>query len=87
MTVTVYTKPGCMPCKLTKDWLTRNNVGHLTVDVYASPAAFDYVTRELGYQQMPVVTVADQAGNVTAHWSGLRPDMLATILDTPVAAA
>lgn len=86
MTITVHTKPGCMPCKLTKDWLNRHHIDHLTVDVTASPAALEHVV-SLGYQQMPVVTVTAPDGTITDHWSGLRPDMLNTLLEAPEAVA
>lgn len=69
--VTVYTKPSCPQCDMTKKLLDRLGVEHTTVDVTADPDAHAYVTG-LGYQQAPVVVVGDGE----AHWGGFRPDHL-----------
>lgn len=69
--VTVYTKPSCPQCDMTKKLLDRLGVEHSTVDVTADPEAHAYVTG-LGYQAAPVVVV----NGGERHWSGFRPDHL-----------
>jgi len=63
----VYTKPGCMPCKMTRRKLDEMGVDYETRDVIGDDAAMDEV-RALGYREMPVVV------NGQDHWSGFRPD-------------
>lgn len=69
--VTVFTKPSCPQCDMTKKLLDRLGVEHTTVDVTADPEAHAYVTG-LGYQSAPVVVVGDGE----SHWSGFKPDHL-----------
>lgn len=70
--VTVYTLPACVQCDSTKRVLTRNNVEYQEVDLSQDPEALSMV-RELGYSAAPVVMAGDD------HWSGFRPDKLATL--------
>lgn len=56
MTVTIYTKPaGCFGCTKTKQKFTAAGVAFTEVDVTTNRAAFEYITEELGYSQVPVV--------------------------------
>lgn len=70
--VTVYTLPACVQCDSTKRVLTRNGVEYQEVDLSQDADALSMV-RELGYSAAPVVMVGDE------HWSGFRPDKLATL--------
>lgn len=70
--VTVYTLPACVQCDSTKRVLTRNNVEYQEVDLSQDSDALSMV-RELGYNAAPVVMAGDD------HWSGFRPDKLATL--------
>ena len=67
--VTVYTKPNCPQCTMTKKHLDKLGIEHQTVDVTQDPEAHAYVTG-LGYTSAPVVVAGD------SHWSGYRPDRL-----------
>ena len=69
--VTVYTKPSCPQCDMTKRLLDRMRVEHTTVDVSTDPDARAYVTG-LGYTSAPVVVVGDGGD----HWAGFKPDRL-----------
>lgn len=72
MSLTIYTKPaGCFGCAKTKQKFTQAGLSFHEVDITASPAAFEYITEELGYSQVPVV-VYDRDGSEN-HWSGLDP--------------
>lgn len=69
MTVTVYTKPSCGPCRMTIRRLDALGIDYTVVDISVDDAARDYVMA-LGYQQAPVVVAGEQ------HWSGFRPERI-----------
>ena len=74
--ITVYTKPDCPQCTMTKKQLDVLGIEHDLVDVTADPKAHEYVTG-LGYSSAPVVVV-----NVGEdHWSGFRPDRLKGLVE------
>jgi len=56
--VTVYTKPDCPGCTLTKSILTKAGVQFESVDLTENEDARTYVTQVLGVQKVPVI-VAD----------------------------
>lgn len=66
MTITIYTKPGCFPCRKTAEKFDAAGIKTEKVDITETPAALAYITDELGYSQAPVVVVDDEF-----HWSGL----------------
>jgi len=70
--VTVYTLPACVQCDSTKRLLTRNEIPYNEVDLSQDSDAMAMV-RELGYSAAPIVMAGDD------HWSGFRPDKLATL--------
>lgn len=74
--VAVYTKNGCMPCRATKNRLTRNGTTFTEINIEDDQGAFDYVLG-LGYQQVPVVVT-----DTGTHWSGFNPDMLDALKET-----
>jgi glutaredoxin-like protein NrdH len=79
MTLTIYTKPaGCFGCTKTKQKFTDAGIAFTEVDVTTNQAAFEYISEELGYSQVPVV-VYDK-DNTEDHWSGLNPDKIAKVI-------
>jgi len=70
--ITVYTTPNCTQCSMTKKHLDSNNIAYTVIDVSTDIASLEYV-RSLGYTAAPVVVAGDK------HWSGFRPDLLATL--------
>jgi len=74
--VTVYTKPDCPQCTMTKKQLDRLGIEHRVIDVTVDPDAHAYVTG-LGYQQAPVVVVGDGE----QHWGGFSPDKLKGLVE------
>lgn len=68
--VTIYTSPGCMPCRFSKKRLTDLGVPFQEVDLSQDEKALEYV-KSLGYSQAPVVVTAD--GD---HWTGLVPERI-----------
>ena len=73
--VTVYTKPNCPQCTMTKKQLDRLGIEHRDIDVTVNPDAHAYVTG-LGYTAAPVVVIGDGEN----HWAGFKPDRLKGLL-------
>lgn len=69
MSITVYTKPGCVQCDATKRTLNKSGITYNLVDLTEDELAREHV-EALGYAQAPVVVTSDD------HWSGYRPDKL-----------
>jgi glutaredoxin-like protein NrdH len=76
-TVTLYSKPSCMPCKLTKRVLDEGGVTYSEYDVTQFTGLQD-VIRELGYQGVPVVIVQMEDG--ADHWYGYEPNRLRALV-------
>lgn len=71
--VTVYTKPDCRQCDMTKMVLNRLGVDYEVEDI-REPSNLAMV-QELGYLAAPVVIVSK--GDLDdVHWSGFRDDLL-----------
>ena len=78
--LTVYSKPRCMQCEMTKMWLTQNKIPFETVDVEANPGALELL-RHYGWQTLPVVAIDDELGDNTKSWSGFQIDKLEELID------
>jgi glutaredoxin-like protein NrdH len=72
VTVTVYTKPSCVQCTATYRALDNKGIEYVVRDVSTDEAALEQV-KALGYLQAPVVVTDEE------HWSGFRPDKIATL--------
>jgi glutaredoxin-like protein NrdH len=72
--IDVYSRPNCMPCKMTKRALHDAGATYTEHDVSADPDAAQRV-RDLGYAAVPVVTVTLPDG--LDHWHGYRAEKLA----------
>jgi glutaredoxin-like protein NrdH len=70
---TLYGKPNCVQCTATERYLKRENIPYTKIDVTEDEAAYLYVTKELGYQQVPVLS------NGVDHWSGFNPNKLSQL--------
>jgi glutaredoxin-like protein NrdH len=67
--VTVYTKPSCVQCDMTKKMLDKNNVEYSTVDITEDISAFEMI-KGMGFMSAPVV-ITD-----TDSWAGFQPDKI-----------
>ncbi|WP_280357092.1 glutaredoxin family protein [Nocardia otitidiscaviarum] len=67
--ITVYSRPGCQPCKATVKKLELLGAPYTKVDVTQDDRAREQML-ELGYKTAPVVVVGD------VHWGGFSPDKL-----------
>jgi glutaredoxin-like protein NrdH len=69
--ITVYSKPACVQCTMTKKALEKKGLAFHEVDVTENAAALEYIAEELGYSQAPVVVIDDEN-----HWSGFQPQKI-----------
>jgi glutaredoxin-like protein NrdH len=77
MTVTVYTKNNCQPCRATKRVLDRSGISYTSINVDEEAAVREWLI-ERGHTSSPIVIVGDSAAPVD-EWAGFRPDKLETL--------
>ena len=73
--LTIYGKSECSQCDMTVRYLDKHEAGFVYVNIEHDQAAYDYVTKTLGYLQAPAV-VARYPNGSEQSWSGFRPDRL-----------
>lgn len=72
MSITVYTRPGCVQCNATFRALDKAGADYSNIDVTQDSASLDHI-KQLGHMQAPVVETT------TDHWSGFRPDKISKL--------
>ena len=70
--LTVYSKPNCIQCEMTKIWLEQNKIPYDTVDVSEHPEKLEEIKLN-GFQQLLVVALDEHFDNA---WSGFNVDRL-----------
>lgn len=70
--LTVYSKPNCIQCEMTKIGLDQNKIQFELVDVSEHPEKLEEIKLN-GFQQLPVVTLDKYFENA---WSGFNVDRL-----------
>ena len=80
MAITVYSKPACMQCTMTKKKLDALNLDYDVVDISMDDEARDYIMA-LGYLPAPAVEAEGE------HWSGFRPARLSALAETVATAS
>lgn len=70
--LTVYSKPNCIQCEMTKMQLNRNKIQFESVDVSEHPEKLEEIKLN-GFQQLPVVALDEYFENA---WSGFNVDRL-----------
>jgi glutaredoxin-like protein NrdH len=73
--LTIYTQPGCQPCKAVKRWLDVRGIRYEAVDVTENPADLEAI-KALGYQSVPVTIVNYGDNETELHWAGFDPNNL-----------
>lgn len=73
MTITLYTKPGCVQCRATARLFAKFDVSIQVVDVSVDTAAAQHL-KDLGCRSVPVVIANGQ------RWTGYRPDKVMTVI-------
>lgn len=72
MTIDVYTKDNCQPCRATK-----RKLDQLGLDYNERRADNNTdMLAPLGHTSAPVVVVTDDQGVMVDHWAGFIPDKL-----------
>jgi glutaredoxin-like protein NrdH len=66
---TVYTKPNCVQCDMTKRYMDKNGIAYDTVDITENPEALEMIL-SLGFSSAPVVISEE------GSWAGFQPDKL-----------
>ena len=77
--LTVYSKPRCMQCEMTKMWLKQNDIPFEAVDIEANPGALELL-KHYGYSSLPVVVIDDEFSNPDKAWAGFQIDNLEALL-------
>ena len=77
--LTVYSKPNCIQCQMTKIWLDQNKIPYDTVDTEANPEALELLSH-YGWQTLPVVAIDDEISDNSKSWSGFQIDKLEALL-------
>ena len=77
--LTVYSKPKCMQCEMTKIWLNQNKIPFETVDTKANPEALELLSH-YGWQTLPVVAIDDEISDNSKSWSGFQIDKLESLM-------
>ena len=75
MKITVYSKPNCQACDLTKTWLDNNDVSYAAIDAYEDEQAMAELQKH-GFMSFPVVTV----NGFDRAWTGFELDRLEELL-------
>lgn len=52
--IVVYTRDGCMQCRMTKRYLTEHQIDFKEINISKNPASADYL-REKGFSSVPLV--------------------------------
>lgn len=78
--ITVYSKPRCMQCEMTKMWLTQNKIPFEVVDIEANPEALELLSH-YGWQTLPVVAIDDEFDNPNKAWTGFQVDRLERLME------
>lgn len=73
MMVTVYTKPNCMQCMVTKKFLTEHDINFQVKNTENESYRNEVI--DMGYTGLPVVVTDND------QWSGLRMDKLHGLVD------
>lgn len=66
---TLYVKPSCVQCDMTKRFLDKNNIDYQTIDITQNPEALQMIL-DMGFSSAPVVITDSDS------WAGFQPDKL-----------
>lgn len=66
---TVYTKPQCVQCDMTKRLMDKIGVAYQTVDITENPDEMQKLI-DMGYRAAPVVVTEDDS------WAGFQPEKI-----------
>ncbi len=73
---TVYTKPNCVQCDMTKRLMDKIGVEYTTVDIVENPEELDKLIK-MGYRAAPVVVVTSETS--IESWAGFQPEKITAL--------
>lgn len=76
--ITVYTKPACIQCTMTKRSLDKLGLPYDIIDISEDTDAYDKVIA-LGFSSAPVVIAGDEA------WAGFQPERISALVPADAA--
>lgn len=76
--VTVYSKPNCGGCEMTKAWLKENKVPYNETDITKSPESLEYI-KSMGFSSLPIAKIDLKDG--VAHVVGYSPTELSNLIN------
>ena len=77
--LTVYSRPNCMQCEMTKMRLKQNDIPFEAVDIEANPGALELL-KHYGYSSLPVVAIDDELSDESKTWAGFQIEKLEALL-------
>ena len=75
--ITVYSKPNCVLCEMTKEFLKQNNIEFKEVNVFEDEEALELIKLH-GFQRLPVVT---RNNSFDFAFSGFQIDLLEELVE------
>lgn len=75
--VTVYSKPNCVQCEMTKEFLKQNNIEFEEVNVFENEEALELIQLH-GFERLPVVT---RNNSFDFAFSGFQNDLLDELVE------
>ena len=77
MTVTLYSKSGCVQCDLSKKLLQHEGITYREFRVDEDDQALSFV-KGMGYLAAPVIVVGFEDGHPLSgdHWAGFNPEKI-----------
>lgn len=77
--IKVYSKPNCVQCEMTKEFLKQNNAEFEEINVEEDEKALELMKAN-GFQQLPVVIVTKN-NSFECAFSGFRIDTLQELVE------
>ena len=75
--IKVYSKPNCVQCEMTKEFLKQNNVEFEEVNVFEEEEALELI-QLYGFKRLPVIT---RNNNFDFAFSGFQIDLLDELVE------
>lgn len=69
---TIYTKPSCVQCDMTKRMFDKLGIEYQTVDISKDTEAFEMLM-DMGFRSAPVVITQEDS------WAGFQPDKITAL--------
>jgi glutaredoxin len=78
MSITVFTRSTCSPCKTLKYWLDKKGLSFTEIDADVNPEAHAEATKDLGYSIVPFTLI--DTGTEVHRIAGMNLTQIASLL-------